>query len=172
MLDITRFSVECFLSHSTEKFLRGTFLCFNNFLVSKNFMGKRGREGEGVLSFSITYFCLTLPKNFVKEPFCVSEKVLVSKHFVDKTGGDGGGSITILYHKFLSHGADNFRTVTFLFFRKFPLSKNFMPENHDFLSKFCCLTVPKNFVGERFCGSERFSYQTFLCLRGEYHVFL
>ena len=40
------FSVEDFLSHSTEKVLRGTLLCFRKLLVWKSFMDKKegGRE--------------------------------------------------------------------------------------------------------------------------------
>ena len=43
---ISRFSIEIFLSHSTEKLPRGTLLCFTKFLVSKKFMDKRGGVAE------------------------------------------------------------------------------------------------------------------------------
>ena len=36
-----------FLSHSTEKFRVGTFLCFTKVLVSKNFMDQRLGMKEG-----------------------------------------------------------------------------------------------------------------------------
>ena len=36
------FSVENVLSHSTESFLRGTFLCFRKFRVSESSIPKRG----------------------------------------------------------------------------------------------------------------------------------
>ena len=36
--------------------------------------------------------------------------------------------------------------------------------NHDFPSKFCCLTVPSNFVGET-CVSENFWYRKMLRIR-------
>ena len=42
-------------------------------------------------------------------------------------------------------------------------------EYPDFLSKICCLTVPKNFVEEAFCVLEKYWGRKILCLRGEYH---
>ena len=42
---MSRFSVEIVLSRSIEKLRKGTILCFTIFLVSINFMEKRG-EGE------------------------------------------------------------------------------------------------------------------------------
>ena len=41
-------SVESFLSHNTEKFVKETLPCFTNFLVSKKFIDKMG-ERKGVL---------------------------------------------------------------------------------------------------------------------------
>ena len=40
-------------------------------------------------------------------------------------------------------------------------------EYHDFLSKNCCVTVPKNFVGEPFCVSQSFWYRTIYGKEGE-----
>ena len=59
-----------FLSHGTEKFLRGIILCFRKYLVSKNVRDKRG---GGYHDFPSKLFCLTLPIHFVEEPLCVSE---------------------------------------------------------------------------------------------------
>ena len=67
---VSRFSVEKFLSHSAEKFRRGTLLCFRKFLVPKNFRDKRG---GGYHDFLSKFFCLTVPKNFVGEPFRASQ---------------------------------------------------------------------------------------------------
>ena len=39
---VSRFSLEKISSHSAEKFLRGTLLCFRKFLLSKNVRDKRG----------------------------------------------------------------------------------------------------------------------------------
>ena len=68
-IGVSRYSFKHFLSHSTEKHRRGTFLCFTKFLVSEKFMDKRGRTG-GVARYSVSFFCLTVPKNFVGEHFC------------------------------------------------------------------------------------------------------
>ena len=60
---ISRFSVEKFLSHSTEKLRRGTLLCFTKFLVSKKFMDKRGEEGS-ISRFSVENFLSHNAENF------------------------------------------------------------------------------------------------------------
>ena len=68
---ISRFSIENFLSHSTEKLPGGTLLCFTKFLVSKKSMDKRGGGAE-YHDFPSKVFCLTLPKVFVGESFSAS----------------------------------------------------------------------------------------------------
>ena len=56
-----------------KKFRRGTLLCFTKFLVSKNFMEKRGEEEErGSIKILRQFFLVSLPKNFVGEPFSLS----------------------------------------------------------------------------------------------------
>ena len=45
-------------------------------------------------------------------------------------------------------------------------------EYHDFPSKICCLTLPKNFVEEPACVSDKFGYRKIFCIRGRYHDFL
>ena len=67
---MSRFSVENYLSHSTEKLRRGTLLCFTKFLVSKKLMEKRGEGRKGVSQISVELVGLTVPKKFVGEPFC------------------------------------------------------------------------------------------------------
>ena len=68
---VSRFSVENFLSHSAQKFRRGTLLIsFRKFLVAKILWIRGGREYQ---DFPSKNFCLTVPKNFVEEPVCVSE---------------------------------------------------------------------------------------------------
>ena len=69
------FPLKNLLSHSTEKFCRGTLLCYlRKFPVAKKFMDKRGGGGGGRKNhdFQSKIFCLTLPKNFVGEPISVS----------------------------------------------------------------------------------------------------
>ena len=70
------------MSHSTEKFRRGTLRCFRKFLVSKNFMHKKG-----VSLFSVEIFCLIVLKNFVAEHFSVSENFGFQKTLSIKEGG-------------------------------------------------------------------------------------
>ena len=65
----SRFSVDCFLSYSTEK-LRRANLCLTNFLVSKKFKDKRGGgRREGVSPFSIKRILSLSAKTFVGESF-------------------------------------------------------------------------------------------------------
>ena len=47
---MSRFSVESFSSHGTEKLRNGTLLCFRNFPLSKKFLDKHGRMG-GITNF-------------------------------------------------------------------------------------------------------------------------
>ena len=65
----------------------------------------------------------------------------------------------------LSHSTEKLRRGN-LCFRKFLVSKNFKDNregggHHDFPTKICCLTIPKNFVGET-CVSENFWYRKML----------
>ena len=43
---VSQFSIENLLSHSTGKLRTRTLLCFRKFLVSKNFMDKKGGTRE------------------------------------------------------------------------------------------------------------------------------
>ena len=63
---VSGFSVEKILSHSAEKFFKGTFLCFTKLPLSKNVKEKRGCDS----SLSVEKFCLTGQKKFIEEPFC------------------------------------------------------------------------------------------------------
>ena len=73
---VSRFSLENFLSHSTEKFRWGTLRCMRKLRVAKNFVHRRG--GAYQVSSSKT-FCHTVPKNFVREHFGVSKKFVHRK---------------------------------------------------------------------------------------------
>ena len=165
---ISRISMENLFSHSTEKFHRGTLLCFTKFLVSKTFMDK-GEGGasrfsvKNILSHSAEKFrtgtlqCVT---NFgYRKILCFRELChdFVSKIFVS------------LCPKISS------RNPSDLCFRKCPVAKKFMDkkgEYQGFPSKVFRLTVPKNFVGETFnvsffSGNEKSyaseGYVTILC---------
>ncbi len=54
MSGISRFSTENLMSNSTGNLRRGTLLYFTKFLVSENFMDRRGRGGEREEGGSIT----------------------------------------------------------------------------------------------------------------------
>ena len=74
---ISRFSVEKFLSHSTEKLRRRTLLCFKKFLVSKNLCIREG----GINKVLSKICCFTVPTKFVGEPICVLENSCYRKRF-------------------------------------------------------------------------------------------
>ena len=86
---------------------------------------------------------------------------LLSESFLDKMGG---GCITIFPQKFLLHIPGKKRTGIFECFTDFGYRKTFCigGVSHDFLSKFYCLTLPKNFAREPFCVSNIFLYRKFM----------
>ena len=84
------FSVEFFSSQSAENFRRGTFLCFENFLASKNVGANRGVYED----FPSRTFCLTVPNSFVGKPFSVSLIADIKTFYACE------GIITIFYRKF------------------------------------------------------------------------
>ena len=113
--------------------------------------------------FNWIFFVLQ-PKNFVEEPFCVAETFWYRK--MSRRERERGGASRLSLEKLLSHRTEELRRGN-LCFRKFVVSKSFKDKrergggHHDFLSKICCLTVPKNFVGET-CVSESFCYRKML----------
>ena len=96
---VSRFSVEKFLSHSAEKFRRGTLLCFRKFLAPKNVRDKRG---GGYHDFPSKLFCLQVPKNFAGEPFSVSLISGIEKFYASE------GCVTIFRRKFFVSVPKNF----------------------------------------------------------------
>ena len=58
---LSQFSFRFFLSHSADKFRRGNFLCFRNFMLSINSMDKTAGWGD-YHDFSSEAFCRTVPK--------------------------------------------------------------------------------------------------------------
>ena len=68
---MSQFSVEKFLSHSAEKFRRGTLLCCaSEISVAKKFMDNGG--GGEYQDFPSKIFCLTVPEISVGEIFTVA----------------------------------------------------------------------------------------------------
>ena len=175
---ISRFSLEIFLSHSTEIFRRET-LCLSEIFWYRKFWKIRG--GYHYLASKI--FFLTVPENFVKEQLCVSKNFWYRK-FLCRRGGTrfcvgnflshstkkfrrgallcqkiSGLKILhkIVYHDFVenwfSHSTENFRRRTLHSSENFFYRKFFWVGRgyHDFLSKLFCLTVPKKFLVGPFC---------------------
>ena len=70
---MSRYSFKKFLSQSTEKLRRGTFLIFKKILLSKNFMDKRwGMKQGGVSRYSLKVFLSQSTENLRREQFCAS----------------------------------------------------------------------------------------------------
>ena len=80
--EISLFSVETPLSHSLDKFCRGTLLCFKKTLASKVFMRRRG-----AYSFVEKFFCFTGPKNFVSVKSVFQKFSGVDNKLLIKDGG-------------------------------------------------------------------------------------
>ena len=162
-----------FFCLNTEKLRRGN-LCFRKFLESQNFMDERG--GREFHDFMLENFCLTVPKIFVEEPICVAENFWYREKSRRSEREREMGASRLSLENLLSHRTEQLRRGN-LCFRKFLVSKNVKDKrergHHDFPSKLCCLTVPKNFVGET-CVSERFWYRKISWMRRgarEYHDF-
>ena len=114
---------------------------------------ERERGGHHDLPSKIC--CLTVPKNFVGET-CVSESFWYRKILRIR---ERGGASRLSVENSLSHSTEKLRPGN-LCFRKFLVSKNVKDNregggHRDFPTKICCLTIPKNFVGET-CVSEKF----------------
>ena len=150
---ITRFSVQIFMSHSTENFCRGTLLWFRNFLVSKRFRGRKKEVGS-VTIFRRKFLNWQCRKHWWGNPS------VFPKVFMDNRR----------YHDFsLEFSVSQCRKtswVTLLWFRKFLVSNNFMGrkgewESHNFRSKSFNLTMQEKIVGkpsvvQKFSGIENF----------------
>ena len=141
-----------FFCLSSEKFRRGTLLCFRKFRVSKNIRDVRG----GVSSFSVkNFFCLTVPKHFVRRGTLLCfRKFRVSKNFMPT-----GGILRFSIENLLSNRTENLRREPFC-----AVSENFWQRKSlwirggggsvkIFRQNFFRLTVPKNFVKKQFSDS-------------------
>ena len=84
----------------------------------------------------------------------------------------GVGYQVIPSKMFLSHSTEKARGVTLQCFRKILLRKNLWKSDggyYFFPSKFFCITVPKNFVGEPFNVSEKLGFRKNVRIRRAYH---
>ena len=103
---ISRFSIDILLSHSTEKFRRGTLLC----CVSQNLRQRKsfGKEG-GVSRASVESFSSHIAEKFGRGTTllcCVSQNLRQRKSLRIR----GGGEVSRFFFEiFLSHSAEKFR---------------------------------------------------------------
>ena len=107
-----------------------------------------GQEGGECQNFPSKFFCLKVPKNFAGEPSSLSLVSGIEKNHASE------GYVTILRLKFFVSQCRKIsqRNLFVLCFRNLLVAKKFMDkkggECQSFLSKFFCLKVPKNFIGE------------------------
>ncbi len=82
---VSRFSVEKFISHSAEKFLRGIFYCFINFRYRKLLRIKERGEHQDFLPKN---FCFIVPNISYGNHFVQCFRLFtVAKKFMDKVAG-------------------------------------------------------------------------------------
>ena len=161
------------MSHSAEKFRRGTLLC----CVSENFWSRKKLwiRGRGKYQdFLLKIFCLTVSKSAVGEPFSLSSISGIKKLWMREWGG-GVSSFSV--ENFLSHSAEKFHTVTLLccvsekFWSRKSLWIRGGRKYDGFLSKNFRLTVPKIFVGEPLSVSLVSSIENIYALEGYVTIF-
>ena len=171
---MSRFFVRFFLSRSPKKLHRGTLLCFTKFLVSKNFMEKRGEEEEerGSIKILRQFFLVSLPKKFVGEPFIVSLISGIEKCYACE------GYVMYFCRNFLSRTIEKLRRGPLRCFTKFLVPKGLWKRGgrggrpyHDFPSVLSCHIAEKIRGGTLYCVTD-FGYRKMLCLRGLCHDFL
>ena len=140
---MSRFSVEVFWSQIAEKIVGESF-CLSEIFWYQKFFDNR------LITILSTFFCLTSPKIIVGEPVCVSE-LFWFQIFLDNR------VITFLLivfvaqcRKICGEPSNDSKKLGH------PKVLCIIGESHDVPWKCSSLTVPKNFVGERFCLSEIF----------------
>ena len=134
---VSRFSVENFSARSVERFRCGTLRYITKGRLSKNFMPKRV-----ITLFSVDFFSRILPIKFVTESLFVSESLGHRRLYAQRgasrfsVGFFGLPKVeTFVGNPF--NRTENFECRNFLCMRT---------ENHVFLPKFLCLTIPNKFV--------------------------
>ena len=106
-----------FLSHTANRFRRGTLVFFRKFLLSKNFMHSR----VGGITVLAEISCPTVPKDFVRKPFSASKNYWYGKFFMDRRDGVSRFFVKNL----LCNSVEKVRRGAILCFRKFLVSQNF-----------------------------------------------
>ena len=156
-----------FLSHSADKFSRGTLYCFIIFEY-RNCLDKRR---ESIKIFRRKLFVSQCRKFPWGNPL-VFHHIRVQKRFGSEGGGGGVSSFSVQI--FLSHTAEKFRRGTLWCFIVFGHRKCLHKrggEYQDFPFKIFRLTVPKNFVGEPFRVSLFWVPKKLMNKVGEYQDF-
>ena len=92
------------MSHTSEKFRRGTLLCFRKFLASKNFMDKKWGRRE-CHNFPIENLLSHSTEKLRRGTLLCSRKFLVSRDFMNKRGG--GRGVRIRNRKNIWHNRDS-----------------------------------------------------------------
>ena len=114
---VSRFFVENFLSHGTEKFRKETLRCFRKFRVSQNFMRKKGISLNSVEK-SLSHSADKIRR---KTLMCF-ERILVSKIFKQRRGE----ASRFCRNFFYLTGPKKLRQGTILCFKKFLVGKNIL----------------------------------------------
>ena len=162
-------SVDTFLFHSAKKTRAETVRCFRKYLVSQMFFDKRR---GGCITIFCQSRCLTVPKIFVGKPSFVSKtfgyrKVL----WIREEGGVSHFFVKIFDSQYRKMSLGNPSV-----FRKTRVSKIYMDKRRgDCITIFCrslCLRVPKFFVGQTFCVSEKIGYRKKLRIIRGIHYYL
>ena len=147
------FSVENFLSHSTENLRNGTLLCSRFFLVSKLSLDQIVGTGDNQ-DFPSAFFRVTVPINFLGEPLCVSEFLRYRLKLRISGCGWGRGLSLFFVRNFSSQSSERARSgiLQCLIISGYTKNLCFRKVCHDFLVKIFCLTVPKkNRMGTLLC---------------------
>ena len=147
--EASRFCRNFFYFTGPKKLRLGTILSFKKVLVAKNFYGYKG----GLTIFRQKAFVSQYRnENLCKGTLLFSRKFRISKNFMRKRRIS-----RFSIEKLVSHSTNKVCRETILCFTKFLVSKNLMDMVGGgggsitiFFQKFFCLTLPKNFVKERF----------------------
>ena len=155
------FQMEILCLTEPKNFVEEPFCVAENFWYRKISRRRDRERGASRLSFENLLSHRT--EQLRRGNLCF-RKFLVSKNVKDKRER---GASRLSVETLLSHSTEKLCRGN-LCFRKVLVSKNVKDKRErghlDFPSKLCCLTVPKNFVGQ-FCVSEKFWYRKLLRIR-------
>ena len=153
--------------HSAEKVRAETLRCFRTFLVAQLFLIRE----EGVCHDFFSKILSHSTEKIRRWTLLCFGKNPVSKKFMDSKG-----TSLLSVDTFLFHSAKKTRAETVRCFRKYLVLQMFFDKRRGgcittFLPK-SCLTVPKKFVDEPFCVSEKIRYRKILRIVMGLHYYL